>query len=167
MKVINLYGGPGAGKSTTAAGLFHLMKMKHLSVELVNEFAKDMVWDDSHNILKDQLYIFANQNRKLERLRGKVDYVITDSPLLLSLLYMPENYPLSFHPFVLDIFHGYYNINIFINRVKPYIKLGRIQTEDQAKEKDEKLKNLLDVIKIYSIIDGDEKAPLNIWDRIK
>jgi dephospho-CoA kinase len=34
MRVINLAAGPGAGKSTTAAGLFNIMKLKGLKVEL-------------------------------------------------------------------------------------------------------------------------------------
>ena len=46
MKVINLFGGPGCGKSTTAADLFARMKLRGLSVELVTEYAKDVVWDE-------------------------------------------------------------------------------------------------------------------------
>lgn len=45
MKVINLFGGPGIGKSTLAAGLFEHMKIAGFNVELVNEYAKDMVWE--------------------------------------------------------------------------------------------------------------------------
>ena len=43
MKVINLFAGPGAGKSTTAAGLFHLMKIAGMNVELVTEFSRSWV----------------------------------------------------------------------------------------------------------------------------
>jgi adenylate kinase family enzyme len=65
MKVINLFGGPGSGKSTLAAGLFERMKIQGLSVELVTEYAKDMVWERRGNILDDQLYILAKQHRRL------------------------------------------------------------------------------------------------------
>ena len=41
LKVINLYGGPGTGKSTTAAALFALIKREGYNVELVTEFAID------------------------------------------------------------------------------------------------------------------------------
>jgi ATP:corrinoid adenosyltransferase len=67
MKVINIFAGPCAGKSTTAAGLFYLMKVSGYNVELVTEYAKDMTWEGRHNILGDQLYILAKQNRRLER----------------------------------------------------------------------------------------------------
>jgi len=39
-KVINLFAGPGAGKSTTAAGLFAEMKRANVDVELVTEYVK-------------------------------------------------------------------------------------------------------------------------------
>ena len=73
MRVINILAEPSAGKSTTAAGLFYKMKQDGLRVELVNEYAKDAVWDNRQDILADQLYMLAKQNRKLERLRDKVD----------------------------------------------------------------------------------------------
>ena len=86
-KVINFYGGPGSGKSTKAAGLYYKMNMAGFSVELNNEFAKECVWEDNVPMLKDQLYMLAHQHRKILRLVGKVDYVITDSPVLLSGIY--------------------------------------------------------------------------------
>jgi predicted ATPase len=59
LKVINLYGGPGTGKSTTAAALFALMKREGYNVELVTEFAKDLVWTERNKELGDQIYIFG------------------------------------------------------------------------------------------------------------
>ena len=46
-RVINLLGAPGAGKSTAAAGLFYRMKKEFLSVELVTEYAKDLIYPES------------------------------------------------------------------------------------------------------------------------
>ena len=40
--VINLFGAPGAGKSTGAAYIFALLKMAGIEAELVTEFAKDI-----------------------------------------------------------------------------------------------------------------------------
>ena len=64
MIVINFFGGAGSGKSAQAAGLFWLMKSKNYSVELINEFPKQLVWEKHYEALSDQLYILANQNRK-------------------------------------------------------------------------------------------------------
>ena len=37
-KVINLFGGPGAGKSTIASGLFYHMKIAGYNVEMTGEW---------------------------------------------------------------------------------------------------------------------------------
>jgi len=150
MKVINLYGGPGTGKSTAAAGLFHKMKTAGAKVELITEYAKDKVYQESFFLLKDQLYIFTKQHHKLWRLKDKVDYAIVDSPLLLSLHYFQPNEIYDedlFKKFVLSTFNAYDNINIFLLRdtdIHPYQNYGRMQTEAEAKIIDKKIKSLLE-----------------------
>jgi len=47
MLVVNLFGAPGAGKSTGAAYIFSQLKMAGINAELVTEFAKDKVWEES------------------------------------------------------------------------------------------------------------------------
>lgn len=150
MRVINLFAGPGAGKSTTAAGLFYLMKKKGLKVELVTEYAKDCVYENSLDKMRDQLYIFAKQNRRLERLRDKVDYVITDSPLLLCIYYgckYGKMYNYQDELFK-SIFDTYNNVNFFIERTKPFHEYGRLGDLDSAKEADY---GILDILNRYDI----------------
>lgn len=58
--VINIFGGPGVGKSTVAAGLFYRLKCLHYSVELVEEFAKYLVYQGMVDVLRrDQLRVFC------------------------------------------------------------------------------------------------------------
>lgn len=132
MKTVNLFGGPGSGKSTAASGLFHEMKKHWIRAEYVPEFAKELVWSDSHHMLSEQNYIFAEQERRLNRLRFKVDVAVSDSPLLLSSFYAPAAYPDSFHLSVFDFFHSYDNINIFVDRSHEYMIEGRVQDEANA-----------------------------------
>ena len=80
MIVINFFGGPNSGKSTQAAGLFHKMKIEGYSIEHVNEYAKMCVWENRMEILEDQLYVMAKQNRRVKRLKGKVDFCVTPRP---------------------------------------------------------------------------------------
>lgn len=145
MLVVNLYGGPGCGKSTGASYVFARLKEQGVKVELATEFAKDLTYDRS-DALKDQTYVFANQLHKLVRCeRGGVDAVVTDSPLLLSLLYRPEG-PLwgeAFERYV-RVAHGCFdNLDVRITRVKPYAAYGRTETEAEARRRDEEMSMLL------------------------
>lgn len=136
MKTINFFGGPGVGKSTIAAGLFYAMKAQGMQAELVTEYAKDVTWEGRHQLLNDQLYLLAKQNRRLARLLDhKVDYAITDSPLLLGAAYTRLGESKSEHmvPLIFEFFNSYDNINIVIERDPSfYVQVGRSQTLDQA-----------------------------------
>jgi tRNA uridine 5-carbamoylmethylation protein Kti12 len=169
VKVINLFAGPGCGKSTTAAGLFFLMKHEGYRVELVTEYAKDITWADRCKELNDQLYITAKQNHRQFLLRDKVDYCITDSPLLICLVYA-RMMPSSFAPLVKDLFQEYDNLAVTLKRVKPYVVFGRTQTEEQARELDRQIGHLVDSCvspdKIMET-DGDFRAAENIFTWIK
>ena len=152
-KIINLFGGPGIGKSTQAAGLYHIMKRNNMSVELTSEFPKVIAWEKNHSAIRDQLYITANQHRNISRLRyGQVEYIIVDSPILFGLVYKgrygdgyPENlYGDSFDTFIIDLFKKYDNINILLHRNdEGYKKDGRFQDLEESKKVDKELKELL------------------------
>ena len=146
LKVINIFGGPGAGKSTTASGLFHEMKMNGESVELIHEYAKDLVWEKRLNVLAtDQYYVTAKQNRMLWRLTDHdIEYAITDSPLMLGLFYGGEDYLNGLYPqLIRALWDQYENYNFFITRKKEYVTTGRNQTEEEAKQVDIDLKDML------------------------
>lgn len=167
LKVINLFAGPGAGKSTTAAGLFHKMKLSSYNVELVTEYAKDLTWEDRHNLLQEEVYVFAKQLRRLTRLENKVEWVVTDSPIILSTVYLQDNYPPSFRKMVFEFWERFENHSFFVERVKEYKKVGRNQTEEEAKELDSIIKNVLDVNGIkHHKIPGNDLAPINIMSLI-
>lgn len=158
MRVINLFGGPGTGKSTTAAGLFFEMKKRHIEVELVTEYAKDMTWEKRHNVLSDQLYILAKQNRRVQRLSGQVEWVITDSPILMGIVYTTESYFKAFDGLVTEVFNSYENHNFLLGRDFAYQAAGRNQTADQAEQVDLSIKNLLDQKQVsYHRIINDPK----------
>lgn len=164
-KVINLFAGPGAGKSTTAADIFAKLKQNGYSAELVREFAKDVVWEGRHHLLDDQLFIFAEQRKRVLDLVGKVDYIVTDSPLLLSLVYCPEDELLS--QLVLREHFALDNANFFLRRVKRYVEAGRIQSEDEARQLDTDIFDMLAFNGIFAqSILGDAGAAHNILLRL-
>ncbi len=142
--VINMYGGPGTGKSTTAAGVFHQLKLQGVNCEMALEYAKDKVWEDSTQVLDNQLYVFGKQFHRIWRLLGKVDIIISDSPLLNSILYYEDKNPF-FPEMVLFEHNRLNNLDVLLERVKNYNPAGRLQTEEKARELDAKIKGILDI----------------------
>lgn len=123
-KLINLFGGPGIGKSGIASGITYKLKKKHISCNNPYEFPKRLAWDNNIPAIKDQLYVFANQHRGIAESYGKVDYIVIDSPILFSTIYhtyYTEGYPAEFygqpfHDLVIDLHKKYDNINILLDR---------------------------------------------------
>ena len=88
--VVNFLAGPGAGKSTIAGSVFAELKWLGVDCELVTEYAKDKVWEESYKTLANQLYVLGKQSHRNFRLDDKVEVMITDSSVLMSLLYSTE-----------------------------------------------------------------------------
>ena len=116
-KIINLFGGPGIGKSSIASGLTYKLKKKHINCDNPYEFPKALAWDENHSAIQDQLYVLANQHRGIVKSFGKVDYIVLDSPIILSLVYRSvykgTSYPSTlydsehFDKLVIDIHNQY------------------------------------------------------------
>lgn len=152
--VVNFFGGPSCGKSTSAAGLFFLLKLHNINAELVTELAKDFTWEHRFKTLKNQYYIWGKQYHRLWRVKNEVDIIITDSPILNSLVYGEEK-PNSFYDLVKASFNEFNNLNFFIKRFKQYNTKGRSQTEEEAIQLDKNILNILDNNNIkYEFIEG-------------
>lgn len=165
--VVNLFAGPGAGKSTGACYVFSRLKMIGLDCEYVSEFAKDKVWEHNEEVLKCQFYISGKQAYKISRVYGKVDVIITDSPILLGALYGEETSP-KLKEAIKEEFGKYYNLNFFINRVKEYNPNGRMQTLDEAKAIDDRMKEMLASYgkDSYMSVDGSAEGYEMIIERV-
>lgn len=57
---INIIGSPCSGKSTVAVNLFAELKKLGTEAELITEYAKDCVWENSIDTLEDQIFVFGN-----------------------------------------------------------------------------------------------------------
>lgn len=138
LTVVNMFSGPCAGKSTLKADTFSLMKKQHHKVEEVSEFAKDLVWDQRHNMFIEQDVILATQYWRLRRLvLNGVKYAITDTSLMLGAIYTPPDYFPTFYPHMRALYDSFTNVNIFVVRGQfDYQQEGRNETEQQALEKD-------------------------------
>lgn len=158
--IINLYGGPGTGKSTSAAYLFYLLKAQGKDTELVREYVKDWAWEGRSISTYDQIYLLGKQVRRESMLYNKVDFIVTDAPIMLGIYYASRFSPLSVSEGVRAMTLAYYrqaaedghiHHHVFLERTKPYNQAGRYQTEDQAKNIDNGLYGML----------GDLRIPFN------
>jgi hypothetical protein len=140
--VINLFGGPGVGKSTLCASVFARLKIMGIDCEMATEYAKDMVWEESYKKLENQIYIFGKQHARVNRLLGKVDVVITDSPLLNSIVYDKTN-NIELRNLVLSEFKKLNTLNFYIHRRLNYEENGRVQTLEQAIDVDNAYLNII------------------------
>ena len=157
MILVNLFGSPGTGKSTGAAYIFSQLKMRGINAELVTEFAKDKIWEESHAIFKTQTSSFGKPYFRISRCADKVDVVITDSPLLLSLVYNHD--PVlgeDFNNVVRKVMNSYNCKNYFLVRTKAYNPVGRFQTEEESDAIADEILDLLNKEQFpYTISTGD------------
>ena len=140
--VVNLFAGPGAGKSTTAAGVFFELKSRGINCEIAAEFAKDLVWEERHSTFKDQIYLFGKQYHRIFRLLGQVKVVITDCPILLTPIYDTEKRP-TLEKLVVEENDKMWTYNVFLKRKKAFNPKGRNHNEEEAIGLDRAILDLL------------------------
>lgn len=146
---INLYGGPGSGKSTTAAWLFSELKLRGYSVEHVNEYVKGWAYQGRKVKRFDQIYLFGKQHQsEYSVLTNGVKNVVTDSPLILPCLYgeiyCGKEISIPLEMLVKEYDKHYPCLNIFLDRgKKTYVQEGRYESYEKAKEIDRLTKDKL------------------------
>lgn len=148
--IVNLYGAPSSGKSSAAAALFSVMKSVLIqelfkvepcgaqSVEMVSEYAKELAWQGIHITKEMQQSIADVQMERERRLLGKVDYIITDSPVVLSPFYEQIYHETQSTKSAINTYisnrreNGHMSINFMLDRVTPYNPEGRYETEEES-----------------------------------
>jgi hypothetical protein len=168
---INLYAGPGVGKSTTAARLFSDLKIRwnqknDPQVELITEAIKEWAWLKLPPQSWDQFFIFASQLRREDIvLRHKHTSVVTDSPLWMQLGYIKRGNSPFYGACVTAarLFDEQFeSFNAFLLRSVPYHQEGRYENPDQAVEMDNLIRSTLAENGVLS----QEYNPVTEYDRL-
>lgn len=150
--IINVYGGPGAGKSTSAAYLYYLLKVAGENVELVREYVKDWAWEGRKFGAYDEIYFLGKQVRHESMLFGKVDYIVTDAPVYMTAYYasiycsptLAKGVMSEAQAFYQQVSEdGHQHLHIMLNRIRPYVQEGRYQNESQAHAVDDGVGDML------------------------
>ena len=128
-------------------GVFAWLKWRNIDCEIAPEFAKECVWHDTTSLLEDQTAVFGEQHRRIFGLKKKVDVVLTDSPLILSVIY-DRHHTQYLHDMVLSEFCKCNNLNFFLIRSKKYNPKGRLQTEEEAQKIDNQI---IEFLELHSI----------------
>lgn len=174
--IIDLYGGPGTGKSTSAAYIYFRLKSLGKSCELVREYVKDWAWEGRKIGPYDQIYFLGKQARRESMLYGKVDYVVTDSPVYLSAYYAQMHTSNEMYAGVRGLVRQFYlqaerdghrHHHWMLERSKPYVAEGRFQTEYQARLVDVGVQVMLENDNIdYHWSSTDENSLSEILDHV-
>ena len=112
------------------------------------------MWDGRTDLLdgsyEKQRAVISEQAHRIERLLGKVSVIVTDSPILLGLLYQKEPYP-QLEKFAFDKYSAMNNFNLFIKRgTSPsFEQAGRIHSPEQSSMIDRQIISFLDEHQIY------------------
>ena len=148
--IINLFGGPGSGKSTMRARIFTELKCKQLNCEEITEFAKDQTWEENHTALNDQIFMFGSQYHRMYRVMSKVDIIVTDSPILLSTIY--DKHKDEYLEKLIVSQHNKMNtLNVFLERKYIYQTLGRNEDINTAMQIDNTIIEYLEKHKVEYI----------------
>ena len=120
------------------ADLFYALKLKNKTVEMCPEIIKQWAWDGIKPNQYDQYFLMGQEIKQQSRLLGKVDYAISDSPVMQNSFY--NDYLNSkdnlYRPTkdYLELVErdGHIIKNFFLFRNKPFEPKGRYQTAEEA-----------------------------------
>lgn len=167
--IINTFGGPGTGKSTSSSFIYYKLKSLGTNTEMVREYVKSWAWEGRTIQKYDQLYFTGKQVRAESSLFGKVDYIVTDSPVLLGAYYASIYATPSISRGVRQAILGYYeqaeldghkHLHVYLKRTKPYVQAGRYEDFEQAKNIDAGVRNLLAEVNFPIIECSTDEADL-------
>ena len=184
--VVNMFGGPGAGKTTAAHKVFTTLSEMGYSVQFASEKAKDYALVlTSHTAseeeveyarfklngsLDNQQDMYDEQNHRVKVCLGQCDFVVTDSPAILSCVYLREDDPAKVAAFTsqaMKDFNEQFNFNMVVKRSGEYVQEGRVQDYRQALQIDKKMDEFLADNKIYHGRYDRDKVDVAVKNMVK
>lgn len=151
--VISAFGGPGSGKTVACMDICQQLKKHGYNAEYVSEVPKDYVYDEQYHLLdgtaEHQYDMLKKQLERVDRYIGKVDFVVTDSPVLLNGIYNRQQTK-QYESLLLGLHNHYNNFVFFVERdAEQFQQEGRIHDLQESKEKDLQIQGLLKANHIY------------------
>lgn len=170
--VINAFGGPGAGKTVACMDICQQLKKLGYNAEYVSEVAKDYVYAEDFDKLDGteahQFEILQEQMKRVDTKIGKVDFVVTDSPILLNGIYNKE-LTKEYSAGLLALHNQYQNFVFVVNRdvSQNFQQEGRIHNLEESQKKDCEITELLDKNEIFYGTYSHDKLKTIVQNSIK
>ncbi len=170
---VNIYGGPGVGKSTLAARIYSDLRRRFVNVELVQEVVKQYVYAGRTLQPWDYVHLFGQQfEAEHLPLSAGVKTIVTDSPLFLQCIYAFECDSPVYEQLVdicriWDEEYSVFNILVLRSSSTPYETLGRWQDKKGAEKVDKVVRehldrHLIDYIPINPMDDNGYNSCMNL-----
>lgn len=130
---LNIWGGPGTGKSIVAAQLFTTLKLQGVSCDMAREFAKELTWAKVIHQY-EQIEISTEQYRRQRTLQDTVAVVVTDAAIPQGTLYAPESYREHLLQSLIQLTSGWRSLNILLHPAEgaAYEQVGRNESPEGA-----------------------------------
>lgn len=175
MKVINLFGAPGTGKSATMLGLGNRLKRMGLSAEITPEYFKELIQEVTPEAYKEvmrqdsarmrfggQLQVLAEQNRRLAMHVNSTDFVVSDCPLPLVAFYTSKDYIPGFHEMANNLFNKYDNVNYLVvpspTQRHDFENANRVHDAQQSALIQQNLQQFLAEHRVsYQVVEADDQ----------
>lgn len=110
---------------------------------MAREYAKELTWEERWDELNCQFHVTGQQVWRVRSLIGKVEMIISDSPIITGCLYSnPED--IMLRKAIIEQFNLFDNINYLLNIPRIYNPKGRRQTVEESKDIKSKLQSYLD-----------------------
>ena len=95
------------------------LKKEGYNAEYVQEYAKELVYEKDMEMLdgspEHQYEILKEQTRRMDRLYDQVDFIVTDSPVMLNTIYNKQLTP-EYESLVNELQGEYINYSFFMER---------------------------------------------------
>jgi hypothetical protein len=142
---VNLYGGPGTGKSVQQALVFARLKIWGVDAMMSMEIAKRHVYSGSKDIATQE-GLFGDQLKELNLFNNHVEVIVSEAPLLFSIIYdkaYSETDNIDFYRNVSTKYKQFDNMEFLLTRAHEYRQEGRYQDEQGAKDVDKIIRTVL------------------------
>jgi predicted ATPase len=158
--VVEIYGGPGTGKTTFSAELYGALKRTGLHVTLVTEEATTCIQANDMVGLTCQAYLLGASARRLRQVATSYDVVVMEAPLLLNPVYDRDRSP-ALRALAEEEHRRYRNLPLLLSPLprEQFTTAGRVHDADSAATQHQAIETYLEALGINPVRLPAERTP--------